>query len=179
MLGSCGEQEKEIVQNEVYSLREIGVLGTTEYTLSKVIHWNDESWFKFGDRKILISCRATVKAGIDLKKMKDSDFLIKGKRIEVTLPQAELLSFEMDPDDIHTEAIDVSGFRQGFSQDEKMKVLQKGEEAILKDIRSLHILDEAERNAAEFIRDFYKSQGFEEVIVHENAENKGNTKLDR
>lgn len=170
----------EVVESEVYSIRAIGTLSTTEYTLGKVLHWNDDGeWYKFGDRRILISCKATVKAGINLNSMKDSDFTVKGKRIEIQLPPPEIVSFEMDPNHIRTEVTDVNGFRASFSQEEKMEVLKKGEEVIRKELQKLHILDEAEKNASQFIRDFYINQGFEEVIIHESSKAQRNKNLDR
>ncbi|MNE45695.1 hypothetical protein D3C80_1399920 [compost metagenome] len=74
---------------------------------------------------------------------------------------------------------EVNGFRSNFSQDDKAKALQKGEESIRKDLKKLNILDEAERNAKTFLVDFYKNQGFEQVIVHETPKDKRNTNTDR
>ena len=177
-LASCGD-EKEVHETEIYQIRSIGTLATTEYTLGKIIHWNDEGeWYKFGDRKILLSCKATVKAGVNLNKIKESDIEVEGNKITIQLPPPEIVSFEMDPDLIRTEMTDVNGFRSDFSQVEKSKVLQKGEESIRKDLRKLHILDEAEQNAKIFIVDFYKNLGFEQVIVHETPKDKRNTDVD-
>ncbi|AEA42821.1 DUF4230 domain-containing protein [Fluviicola taffensis] len=179
LLTSCGD-ENEVQQTEVYQIRSIGTLSTTEYTLGKIIKWNDEGeWYKFGDRKILLSCKATVKAGVNLNSIKDSDIQIEGKKITIQLPPPEIVSFVMNPDLIRTEMTDVSGFRSDFSQVDKSKVLQKGEESIRKDLRKLNILNEAERNAKTFITDFYKNLGFEQVIVHETPKDKRNTNIDR
>ncbi|WP_341906327.1 DUF4230 domain-containing protein [Fluviicola taffensis] len=177
-LASCGD-EKEVHETEIYQIRSIGTLATTEYTLGKIIHWNDEGeWYKFGDRKILLSCKATVKAGVNLNKIRESDIEVEGNKITIQLPPPEIVSFEMDPDLIRTEMTDVNGFRSDFSQVEKSKVLQKGEESIRKDLKKLHILDEAEQNAKIFIIDFYKNLGFEQVIVHETPKDKRNTDVD-
>lgn len=178
-LASCGD-EKGVHETEVYEIRSIGTLSTTEYTLGKIIKWNDQGeWYTFGDRKILLSCKATVKAGINLNAIKDSDITIKGKQITIKLPPPEIISFEMDPDLIRTEMTEVNGFRSDFSQIDKSKVLQKGEESIRKDLQKLNILDEAEKNAKTFIVDFYKNLGFEQVIVHETPKDKRNTNIDR
>lgn len=177
-LASCGE-EKEVHETEIYQIRSIGTLATTEYTLGKIIQWNDEGeWYKFGDRKILLSCKATVKAGVNLNQIKESDIEVEGTKITIQLPPPEIVSFEMNPDLIRTEMTDVNGFRSDFSQVEKSKVLQKGEESIRKDLKKLHILDEAEQNAKIFIIDFYKNLGFEQVIVNETPKDKRNTDLD-
>lgn len=179
LIVSCGGGE-EVHETEVYQIRSIGTLSTTEYTLGKIIKWNDDGeWYKFGDRKILLSCKATVKAGVNLNAIKDSDIEVKGKQITIQLPPPEIVSFEMNPDLIRTEMTEVNGFRSNFSQDDKAKALQKGEESIRKDLKKLNILDEAERNAKTFLVDFYKNQGFEQVIVHETPKDKRNTNTDR
>lgn len=134
---ACSSEEEKDIPAEVYSIRAIGTLSTTEYTLGKVLHWNDEGeWYKFGDRRILISCKATVKAGINLNALKPEDFTIKGKRITIQLPPPEITSFEMDPNHIHTEVTDVNGFRADFTQEEKMKVLKKEKRSFAKKWRS-------------------------------------------
>lgn len=180
LLAACSDEVDQVSLTEVYSIRNVGTLSTTEYTLGKVLHWNDEGeWYKFGDRRLLISCKATVKAGINLNELKDADFIVSGKRIEVHMPAPEIVSFEMDPKDVHTEVVDINGFSASFSQDEKMKVLKKGEVAIRKEMEKLHILDEAERNAKAFLKDFYTNQGFKEVIIHEAGKDKRNKNLDR
>lgn len=178
LLVSCGE-EKEVHETEIYEIRSIGTLSTTEYTLGKIIHWDDEGeWYMYGDRKILLSCKATVKAGVNLNAIKESDIEVKGNKIIIQLPPPEIVSFEMDPDLVRTEMTDVNGFRSDFSQLDKSKVLKKGEESIRKDLQKLNILDEAEQNAKIFIVDFYKNLGFEQVIVHETPKDKRNTNID-
>lgn len=179
LFASCGE-DKEVHETEIYQIRSIGTLSTTEYTLGKIIQWNDEGeWYKFGDRKILLSCKATVKAGVNLNSIKESDIEVQGSKITIQLPPPEIVSFEMNPDLIRTEMVDVNGFRSDFSQVDKAKVLQKGEESIRKDLKKLTILNEAEQNAKIFIIDFYKNLGFEQVIVNETPKDKRNTNIDR
>lgn len=168
-ISSCGE-DKSVNETEVFQIREVGTLSTSEYTVGKVIKLTQESDFwnlKWGSRRILISCRAKIKAGVDLKEMKESDIVVDGTTIEVTLPQPKVVSFEMDPNHIKTEVVEVTGLRANFSQEEKNKILQKGEEAIRRDMKYLNILDDAQKNAKNFVVQFYKQQGFEKVIVHE------------
>lgn len=172
---------KKVEQTEIYSIREIGKLSTSEYTLSKVLKWDDlGEWYQFGDRKILISCKAVVKAGIDLSQIKDKDILVEGeKRIQINLPPPQIISFHMNPNQVKTEMVEVNGFRTKFSQLDKSLVLKKGEQSIRKDIEKLNILNQAEQNAKTFLVDFYKNLGFEEVIIHETPKNKRNTNIDR
>ena len=169
---SCGS-DREVRRGEVYEIRQIGTLSTTEYTLGKVIKLDDEGeWYMLGDRKILISCKAKVKAGVDLGQIKDDDIKISGTTIEITIPSAQITSFEMDPKSIKTEMTEVSGFRFQFTQEETNNILKQGEASIRKDMQQLNILNDANKNAQVFIRDFYKQLGFEEVIIHEREQDK-------
>jgi hypothetical protein len=178
VFASCGDG-KEVHETEIYQIRAIGTLSTVEYTLGKVVQWNDEGeWYKYGDRKILLSCKARVKAGVNLNSIKESDIAVDGKKITIQLPPPEIVSFEMDPDLIRTEMVNVNGFRSDFSQMDKSKVLKKGEESIRKDLQKLNILNEAEQNAKTFIVDFYKNLGYEQVIVNETPKDKRNTNPD-
>ncbi len=170
-LFSCSEEKAK--KAEIFEIREIGTLSTTEYTLGKIVKLSDNGeWYKFGDRKILISCKAKVKAGVNLSKIRDEDIKINGKRIEISLPAAEITSFDMDPKLMKTEMVEVSGFRFQFTQEETNEILKKGEKANRRDMKELNILSDAEKNAVVFIKDFYKQLGFEEVIVHGQEEDK-------
>ena len=52
------------------STKNYSQLALSEYEISKIIRYNDTSiWQSLGDRKLLISCKVIVKAGIKLNKL--------------------------------------------------------------------------------------------------------------
>ncbi len=158
---SCSE--KKIPKADIYSLRKIGMLSTTEYSIGKVVKLNDEpEWYKFGDRKILISCKAKIKAGVNLMEAEIKE--VDGKTI-ITLPPSEISSFAMDPNKIITEMQDVNGLRSSFTQEDKNKIMKQGEMAILKQINQSNIYKEAENNAEMFVIDFFSKAGLENIEV--------------
>lgn len=163
---SCSEKTQSPVQ-KVHDIKELGTLATTEYTYGKILQLNDnKEWYKIGDRKILISVRAKVKAGVDLTKMNEQDVVEKDDQtIQLTLPAPEIVSFDMNPNDIRTEMQDINGFRANFSQDEKVKILQLGETSIREELKESNILSDARKNARVFLTDFYKDMGYETVII--------------
>lgn len=172
----CGSDEKELPKPDVYEIRDIGVLSTTEYTIGKIVKLNDppEEWYKYGERKILISCKAKVKAGVDLSKLKDGDIVVSGNTVEITLPPAEITTFTMDPKMVRTEMESITGFRDRFTQKDKNNFLRQGEKAIREDLKGTNILKDAERDARKYLKEFYKRMGFEEVIVkHKQNEENG------
>ena len=182
--------EPDIPITELYEVRDIGQLSTVEYTIGKIIiledsdfdwkdfEWTDIEWTdidklpKIGERKLLISCKAKVKAGVDLSKIKEEDINVSGNTIEITLPPAEITSFSMDPNSVRTEMENISGFRDAFTQREKSEFLQQGEEAIKNDMADSEVLEDARDNAEMFLEDFYQQLGFEHVIVTHTTEKK-------
>jgi len=173
LIMSCS-QEKEVRNVDIYEIKNIGELSTTEYTVGKIIKLNDEAneWYEYGERKILISCKAKIKAGVNLSLLEEGDIVVSGKKIVIHLPTATITSFEMNPNDIHTEMESISGFRDKFTQTEKNLFLKQGEVAIRKDLRQTEIIKDANDNAGSFIKEFYRNLGFEEIIViPKNVEN--------
>lgn len=169
VLFACKTKEEVVPETEVFHLQDLGTLGTVEYTFGKIVELNDnKDWYRIGDRKILMSVRAKVKAGVDLQKLKDDDIVFNDaqRSVEILLPPAEIISFEMHPNDIKTEMTDVTGFRFEFTQEDKLKVLKLGEEAIQKEMTESQIFQDAEKNTRVFIEDFYRELGYETVIVN-------------
>jgi|TARA_R110000737_G_scaffold353481_1_gene405964 hypothetical protein len=153
-------------KTEVFEIREIGELSTTEFVYSKVLKIDDKpEWYKFGNRKILISCKAKVKAGIDLTAIQKEDIEIKGDNIIIYLPKAKITSFNMDPNSIKTEMAEVSGMRSSFTQEEKNTILQLGEKSIRDGLIETGIYNEAKKNVISFVTEFYQQMGFEKVTV--------------
>ncbi len=149
LLSACGEESKTPPEANVYEIKNIGLLSTSEYTIGKIIKLTyPAEWYTIGDRKLLMSCKAKIKAGIDLNKLKEGDITVSGNTITIVLPPAEITSFTMDPKDMRTEMDGVTGFRSSFSQEEKNKYMRQGEYSIRKDMKSTNILKDAEQNAA-------------------------------
>lgn len=172
LLTACGEESKTPPKPNVYEVKNIGLLSTSEYTIGKIIKLTyPEEWYTIGDRKLLMSCKAKIKAGIDLNKLKEGDITVSGSSITIVLPPAEITSFSMDPKEMRTEMDGVTGFRSSFSQEEKNKYMRQAEYSIRKDMKSTNILKDAEQNAAIFLRDFYEEMGYEKVVIEHSKSN--------
>ena len=166
LLFACGEESKTPPKPNVYEVKNIGLLSTSEYTIGKIIKLSyPTEWYTIGDRKLLMSCKAKIKAGVDLNKLKEGDITVSGSTITIVLPPVEITSFSMDPKEMRTEMDGVTGFRSSFSQEEKNRYLRQAEYSIRKDMKSTNILKDAEQNAAIFLKDFYEEMGYEKVIV--------------
>lgn len=169
LLSSCAKQVslKDKMDTKAQELTEMAELGTVEYTITKIVKAEDIAWYKIGDRKILFSCKAVLKAGIDLSEFSRQNVEIneETKSIKVTLPPAKLLSLNMPPEETKLAYQKVSILRDDFSAEERTKLLKQGEEAIIADVPKLGILEESEKNAADFFKAMLSQMGFSTIKI--------------
>ena len=173
-LGSCDSHKGEEASkgsgyNPVKELTEMSELGTVEYTITKNVKANDnKAFYKFGDRKIIFSCKAIMKAGIDLKDLTPNDIRIDGANnaVEVTLPKAKILSLNLPPEEAKIAFEKVGMFRGKFSAADRTALLQQGETAIMESVNNIGILQDAEANARQFVKALFAQAGYDNVTVN-------------
>ncbi len=142
-------------------------LATAEYIVTKVVKAEDnKTWYKLGDRRILISSKATIKAGIDLSKMSDNDITRSNNKLSILLPAPQILSLNLSPADIKVEHEEVSFFREKFTNAERDALLAQAEKQIREQADSLGLLNSAKENAIVFVRSFFQNAGFKEVDIN-------------
>ena len=157
--------------NQKFSaMEEMAELGTVEYTITKIIKADDNAFYTVGDRKILFSCQSTMKAGISLADFNKENVKVNEaeKSVEIVLPKAKVLAFNMPAEKIKLEYEKVGALRFDFTAEERNKLLKQGEESILADAENLGILADAEKNAKTFFEALLKQVGFEKVNINFN-----------
>ena len=171
LLSSCNREEKEDAWQQ--RIRQVSELGTVQYTVQKVVSNSDETWQIFGDRKILFSFKAVIKAGIDMDKFDAESVRIsvdkkhKTKSISLVLPQPEVLSYNISPDDIKMIYHQVSFLRTEYSNEERNAIETKGEMELKGDKELTEmILKDARQNAALFMEVLLRENGFTGVTVN-------------
>ena len=170
LLPACRPQGslQDSLTTRIEQLRSTAELGTVEYTVRKAVKARDEGeWFKIGNRRILFSCTARLKAGINLARLQSDQIVVdeQSRSVSLTLPHATVLSINIPPEEIRLEYEDITGFRQRFSDQERQALLRQGEREIIRDLPRLGILDEAEANAEEFLRPMLEQMGFENIEI--------------
>lgn len=152
---------------QILGLQKMSDLATAEYVVTKIIKANDnKTWYKIGDRKILMTCKASLVAGIDLSRLSEKDIQIDKENITITLPRAKLLFINIKPEDIKTAYQDISIFRDNFSSQEKNNLAAQAEKQIKESADSLGILITAETNATLFINNFLQKAGFKNININ-------------
>lgn len=165
IMASCSKKSRD-PQQEVMALKEMNELVSVEYVVNKIIKASDDkTWYKLGDRKILMTCQATLKAGINFSKLEAGNMIIEGKSISLTLPRATLFSLSMPPEDITIAYEDVGSFRSAFSTQEKDQLAVQAEKQIRASVDSLGVLQTAETNASLFVSNFLRQLGYEKVSI--------------
>ncbi len=165
ILSACNKKEGEEKPN-ILSLNEMSDLATVEYTVTKIIKANDnQTWFKIGNRKILMSCEAVIKAGIDMSAIAKKNFKIRGKNVQVDLPAPKIISISIPADKIKVEYQDINMFRDPFKAGERDQLAAQAEAQIRNSIDSLGILEQAKDNTDLFVSNFLKSLGYEEIKI--------------
>jgi Protein of unknown function (DUF4230) len=160
----CNKKEKQLQQ--VLALQQMNELATVEYIVTKIIKANDnKTWYKIGDRKILMSCKATLTAGIDLAAIKSEQVNIDGKNISLTLPHSKMISVNIKPEDIVEQYETVDVLRQSFTSEERNALAIQAENQINAGIADMGILQTAETNAALFVNTFLHRLGYEKITI--------------
>lgn len=168
MQGCSTRNDKEALREEIESITAMKQLGTVECRVRKIIKADDQGeWYKIGERKILFSCTAYLKAGIDLSSFSADDIVTdrKARKISVKLPHATLLSLDIPPSEIREEYDQVTLLRSSFSIQERNELLKQGERQIRSSVPSLGILQKAEENARKFFESAFGAMGFTTVEV--------------
>lgn len=161
---SCTRQKDPA--NAILQMKEMSELATVEYTVTKIVKASDEqTWYKFGERRILMSCQARIKAGIDLSQLDETDIRINGSDITLWLPPAKILSLNIRPEDIHTEFEETGILRSDFTAAERNALMAQGEVQIRNSIPATGILKTAESNAVLFFGNLLRQMGYDKVDV--------------
>ena len=165
-LTACGKKETGPQRPSIFTLKEMSDLATVEYTVTKVIKASDnKTWFKLGDRKILMTFEAHIKAGIDMSGIDKNSFAINGQNITVTLPAPKIISFSMPAESIKTAYEEVGVFRDKFKTQDRDALATQAEKQIRNSIDSLGILNQAKVNTSMFVTNFLKRLGYQNISI--------------
>ncbi len=158
--------KQELLEERLKKMSETAELGTVEYTVKKIVKASDKQWYTVGSRQILFQTTAYLKAGIKLDGFTPNNVQVDAENnVTVTLPHAELLSFNMPADEINTVFENVGFFRSHFNAEEQNKILQLGEADLRADIPNLGILQDAEKNAADIFTAMLQQMDYTSVNV--------------
>lgn len=158
---ACSPSAKE-AESRVVNLINMSELGTVEYTVQKMVKVDDQQKWSLGDRKILFSVTAYLKAGIDMSQVEVEP---DGKSVTVSLPHAKLVSFNMPAEEITTEFEHYGTLRSRFDADQQNMLLQQAEADIRNEVPNFGILEDAERNVTELLTAILRQMGYTDIDI--------------
>lgn len=166
----CGCKEKVPDRALVVSkLKNSAKLATVEYVVTKVVS-AEKRRLIFKDAYFFAETEATIKAGIDLDKLKEEDIVIKGTKINLTLPPIEIVNFSYPASafkviDSYTYGSSMPIWN-GFTLKQRDELFRQGEEDIRSNIKNLGITKTAQDNTILLLTPILESAGFEEIYIY-------------
>ena len=169
LLPGCGP--KADPETEVAKLFNQKKLDLVDYKVRKVLSYEDKTnvlLLKFGSRKLLLSCVADVKAGLDFDSFNAETDITVDKNagsVAIKLPAPSITSFMVDVNDIKEEYNVTTGARKSINQEEKNMIVNQGREEIEKAIPELGILEDARESAVKRFTSLVEQLGFNDVKI--------------
>lgn len=158
----------------ISKLKNSAKLATVEYVVSKVISAKDKNWFA-KDAYFFAETQATIKAGIDLEKLREDDVKITGKRITIKLPPVEIVNFSYPAEGfkVITKYTDDAAILKWNSIriEQKDELYRQGEADIRSNIKNLGIIKTAQTNARILLKKILQLSGFEEIYIEFKSNN--------
>ena len=152
----------------IQSLRPLAELATVEFPAVVDIpneRVPDDIRKHLGVREeILMLVHADIKAGFDLSKLSEEDIWIDGTRVQLYLPEPEILSTSIDFDQTRIVAYNKSILLDN-DPELQTQTLAKGKEAVEQAVVKSGILDTAALFGQMFFENHLRSLGFTEVKV--------------
>lgn len=142
-------------------------LVTVQYVLEKAVVWDDPpqsvlSQFVAGENHVLLLAHGIVKAGVDLGKLTPDDLQVRGKRVLIVLPHAQIMDAYLD--DAQTKVIErKTGFLRSFDKDLEQNVRQMAVDDLRRAARLGGITRDAEARAQAQLANLFLQMGFETV----------------
>jgi len=149
----------------IHEVQALARLETIRYTVEKVItaETNQDALAAlFGDRLLFVA-HGYVIAGIDMQKIKAEDLRLDGNVLNVRLPAVEVLVASLDNDKSYVYDRQTGLFTQGDPTLET-QARQVAEQEILKAAIGDGILDTASTNAQTYLRWFFETLGYKQII---------------
>ena len=110
--------------------------------------------------EICIISRGKARAGIDLSKLSDDAFVLRGDTVMVRLPEAEIFEIIINPSDYEIFVEDGK-----WSHEEVMEVEKRAKEVIRRDALAAGLPERARESAFRQLDRLLRSFGFREVIL--------------
>jgi len=137
-------------------------LVSVRYVLEKVILVEDAKWY--GESRVLMVASGVAKAGVDLSRLQEGDFEVRGRSVRVTLPRPQLLDVYLD--DRRTRVVErTTGVLREFDKGLEQEARRQAVDQLRLAVRDAGILRDAEERARMQVEGLLRQMGFDGVEV--------------
>lgn len=162
----------------ISKLKNSAKLASVEYVVSKIITTKDQNWLA-KDAYFFAETEATIKAGIDLDKLKAEDIKIDGTRISILLPPIEIINFSYPAEGFkviekYTDQAAIFKWN-AINVAAKDDLYRQGEADIRMSLDDLGIVKTAEKNTRTLLTSILRLSGFDEIYINFKKSKKLNT----
>ncbi len=158
----------------ITGIHALGRLETAQYVMQTVVDLSMEPtniWQQaFGTDKLLLIAKGEVVAGFDMTQIEESDIVVQGTSVNLTLPSPEILYSRVDNGETYVYSRETGLFVPPNPQLES-EARRLAELRLIKWANENKILDKATDFGTLYLESFLRSLGFTEikVQVHEAA----------
>ena len=151
----------------VDKIRQLSRLETVDYSIDKIVEGSRQNPylpnFLVGD-KLLLVAHGEVIAGVDLSQIKPADVVVDGSRVQVRLPEAQLLGTRIDNQRTRVYSR-ITGLLVEADPNLESEVRQTAEQQFTQAALSDGILDKARQNARASVTALLSGLGFRHIDV--------------
>ncbi len=154
----------------VSKVKDAAKLATTETVIDKIVVGNDEKkimrLITIGKARIVCYTQATIKAGIDLKKITKNDVKINGKQIELNLPAVEVINFSYPFSKFRIDsALLDNGIFAKITIEDLEEFYRQAELNIREQLPYMGIIEATESKTRQMLETLLHSLGYEEIYI--------------
>jgi hypothetical protein len=151
----------------ILRVRALSRLETIRYSLETIIEGGSDpggllSFLGIGREKLVLIARGQVMAGVDFSRMEPDDIVVKGQKVTLYLPPAEILVSKLDNERTGVYEYEKGLFTRRDVQLES-ELRARAEEELVRRAMEDGILTQAEANAKAYLLLLLHSLGFTEV----------------
>ncbi len=164
----CRREDRGLVVGKIH---EASDLATTEFTIDKIVHGTKTrklSWFiKLGEARFLAYSKAFVKAGIDLKSLKEEDIRIEEKKISLKLPAVKIVNFSYPFESFAQDSFitDTRSLFVNINIQDQEAFFRQAELDIRNNLQYMGIVRTTQENTRKILSRLLEALGYEEIYI--------------
>lgn len=152
----------------VLAVRDLARLESTSFHVERVIDMTSRQRTLFGlveaQDSILLVAAADVVAGVDLSQLEESDVVVDGERVTITLPAPEIFTTALDNDSTYVYERDTDVLARR-SNSLETRARREAERTLREAAVEAGIHDRARRSARQTVESLVRSLGYDEVVI--------------